>query len=345
MSSQYLIHHNSTIKEALVKLDISLGKALFIVDDNNRVLASISDGDIRRALIKGHSITELAIDVAHKTFKFIQQNTTKKEELEQFKANKITLIPILNSNMELVKIVDISKIKAMLPLDAVIMAGGKGARLLPLTKQTPKPLLKVGNKPIIEYNTDRLASYGIRNINITVNYLGEQIVDYFKDNNKYQIDFNYIKEDRPLGTIGALKLIKNFNNDYILLMNSDLLTNADFEDIFNNFLLKEGDALVATIPYKVNIPYGVVETKAGYVTNIKEKPSYTYYSNAGIYIFKKECLDFVPKDTFFNATDLIETLLAKNKKIINYPILTYWLDIGKHEDFEKAQEDIKHIKL
>ena len=103
--------------------------------------------------------------------------------------------------------------------------------------------------------------------------------------------------------------------------------------------------MVATIPYKVNIPYGVVETKAGYVTNIKEKPSYTYYSNAGIYIFKKECLDFVPEDTFYNATDLIETLLAKKKKIINYPILTYWLDIGKHEDFEKAQEDIKHIKL
>jgi dTDP-glucose pyrophosphorylase len=345
MSNQYLIHHKSTIKEALVELDISLGKALFIVDDNNKVLASISDGDIRRALIKGHSISEPALTIAHKAFKFIQQNTTKKEELEQFKANKITLIPILNSNMELVKIIDISKIKAMLPLDAVIMAGGKGARLLPLTEQTPKPLLKVGNKPIIEYNTDRLASYGIRNINITVNYLGEQIVDYFKDNNKHQIDFNYIKEDKPLGTIGSLKLIENFNNDYILLMNSDLLTNADFEDIFNNFLIKEGDALVATIPYKVNIPYGVVETKAGYVTNIKEKPSYTYYSNAGIYIFKKECLDFVPENAFFNATDLIEVLLAKNKKIINYPILTYWLDIGKHEDFEKAQEDVKHIKL
>lgn len=345
MSHQYLINDKSTIKEALIELDKSLGKALFIIDDNNIVLASLSDGDIRRALIKGHSISEPAIDVAHKNFKFIQQNTTKKEELEEFKANKITLIPILNSTKELVKIIDISQLKAMLPLDAVIMAGGKGMRLLPLTKQTPKPLLKVGDKPIIEYNTDRLASYGIRNINITVNYLGEQIVDYFKHHNKNQINFNYIKEDRPLGTIGALKLIEHFNNDYILLMNSDLLTNADFEDIFNNFLLNEGDALVATIPYKVDIPYGVVETKAGYVTNIKEKPSYTYYSNAGIYIFKKECLDLVPENTFFDATDLLEILLEKKMKILNYPILTYWLDIGKHEDFEKAQEDIKHIKL
>ncbi|WP_339625068.1 nucleotidyltransferase family protein [uncultured Winogradskyella sp.] len=345
MSNQYIIPSTATIKEALVKLDLSLGKALFIVNDSMKVLASISDGDIRRALIKGHSITELALDVAHKNFKFIQQNTTKKEELEQFKANKITLIPILNAHMELVKIIDISKIKVMLPLDAVIMAGGKGSRLMPLTEHTPKPLLKVGDKAIIKHNTDRLASYGIRNINITLNYLGEQIVSFYEKNNEHQIKFNYVTEDKPLGTIGALKLIKEFENDYILLMNSDLLTNADFEDIFNNFLLKEGDALIATIPYKVNIPYGVVETKEGYVTDLKEKPSYTYYSNAGIYIFKKECLDFVPDNAFFNATDLIDVLIKKGKKIINYPILSYWLDIGKHEDFEKAQEDIKHIRL
>ena len=230
-------------------------------------------------------------------------------------------------------------------IDVVIMAGGKGTRLIPLTENTPKPLLKVGNKPIIEYNTDLLASYGIKQITITVNYLSEQIIAYFKDNNKYLIDFNYVKEDQPLGTIAALKLIKNFKTDYILVMNADLLTNANFNEMFNNFLSKKGDALMATIPYKVNIPHGVVETKAGFVTDLKEKPSYTYYSNAGIYIFKKEYLDLIPKNTFFNATDLIEVLLAKGKKIINYPILNYWLDIGKHEDFEKAQEDIKNINL
>ena len=230
-------------------------------------------------------------------------------------------------------------------IDVVIMAGGKGTRLIPLTANTPKPLLKVGNKPIIEYNTDLLASYGIKQITITVNYLSEQIIAYFKDNNKYLIDFNYVKEDQPLGTIAALKLIKNFKTDYILVMNADLLTNANFNEMFNNFLSKKGDALMATIPYKVNIPHGVVETKAGFVTDLKEKPSYTYYSNAGIYIFKKEYLDLIPKNTFFNATDLIEVLLAKGKKIINYPILNYWLDIGKHEDFEKAQEDIKNINL
>lgn len=230
-------------------------------------------------------------------------------------------------------------------LDVVIMAGGKGKRLMPLTTHTPKPLLKVGSKPIIEYNTDLLASFGINHITITVNYLSEQIIAYFKENNKYQIDFTYVKENKPLGTIGALKLIENFKNEHILIINADLLTNVNLDEIFNTFLSKEGDALMATIPYKVDIPHGIVETNAGYVTDLKEKPSYTFYSNAGIYIFKKEYLDFIPKNTFFNATDLIEVLLSKGKKIINYPILNYWLDIGNHEDFEKAQEDIKYIKL
>ncbi|WP_179320599.1 nucleotidyltransferase family protein [Winogradskyella helgolandensis] len=230
-------------------------------------------------------------------------------------------------------------------IDVVIMAGGKGKRLMPLTENTPKPLLKIGNKPIIEYNTDRLGAFGIKHINITVNYLSDQIISYFEENNKHQIDFNYIKESKSLGTIGALKLIENFKNDYILVMNADLLTNVNFEALFNDFILKNGDALIATIPYKVDIPHGVVETKAGFVTDLKEKPSYTYYSNAGIYVFKKECFDFIPENAFFDATDLIEILIAKEKKIVNFPILDYWLDIGKPEDFQKAQNDIKFIKF
>ncbi|WP_178983880.1 nucleotidyltransferase family protein [Winogradskyella helgolandensis] len=230
-------------------------------------------------------------------------------------------------------------------IDVVIMAGGKGKRLMPLTENTPKPLLKIGNKPIIEYNTDRLGAFGIKHINITVNYLSDQIISYFEENNKHRIDFNYIKESKSLGTIGALKLIENFKNDYILVMNADLLTNVNFEALFNDFILKNGDALIATIPYKVDIPHGVVETKAGFVTDLKEKPSYTYYSNAGIYVFKKECFDFIPENAFFDATDLIEILIAKEKKIVNFPILDYWLDIGKPEDFQKAQNDIKFIKF
>lgn len=230
-------------------------------------------------------------------------------------------------------------------IDIVIMAGGKGNRLMPLTQNRPKPLLKVGDKPIIEYNIDRLAHNNIKQINISVNYLKEQIIDHFKANNKHQIDFNFISESKSLGTIGSLKLLDNLNKQYVLVMNADLLTNVDFEALFNDFLSKKGDALVATITYEVKIPHDVIETKDGYVTQLKAKHSYSYNLNAGIYLFKKECIDFIPENTFFDATDLIKVLLEKGKKITNYPISEYWLDIGKPEDFKKAQEDIKNIKL
>ena len=230
-------------------------------------------------------------------------------------------------------------------IDVVIMAGGKGNRLMPLTKNTPKPLLKIGKKPIIEYNIDLLASQQIKQINISVNYLKEQIIEHFKENNKHQIDFNFIIESKPLGTIGSLKLMKHLNKDYVLVMNADLLTNINFEALFNDFLIKKGDALIVTIPYYVEIPHDVIETKEGLVTQLKAKHSYSYNLNAGIYLLKKECINFIPENTFFDATDLIEVLLKKGKKITNYPISEYWLDIGKPEDFKKAQEDIKNIKL
>lgn len=230
-------------------------------------------------------------------------------------------------------------------IDVVIMAGGKGERLMPLTAHTPKPLLKIGNKPIIEHITDHLASYGISNINITVNYLSEQISSYFEKNNKHQIKFNYIKESKSLGTIGALKLIDNFKKDYILVMNADLLTNVNFEIIFSDFISKKSDAIIATVPYKIVLPHDVVDVKKNQVTNLEKNHSYTYNLNAGIYIFKKECLNFIPENAFFDATDLIEVLLENGKKITNYSILDYWLDIGKPEDFQKAQKDIKHLRF
>ncbi|WP_452220330.1 nucleotidyltransferase family protein [Lacinutrix salivirga] len=345
MNTTYIIANTLTIKDALEKLNESRGRTLFIVDSTNKLVGTLSDGDIRRGFLKGFTLETVVTEVAHKTYKFIQENTTNKQELDLLKRGDITLIPIIDKDGVLVRIIDISKMKAILPIDAVIMAGGKGTRLLPLTENTPKPLLKVGDKPIIEYNTDNLASFGIRNLNITINYLGNQIVDFYEENNNNDLNINFIKEDQPLGTVGAIKYIDTFYNDYILLMNSDLLTTIDFEDMFNEFILNEGDMIVGTIPYKVDIPYGVVETKGNYVVSLKEKPTYTYYSNAGIYIFNKSYLNLIPKDTFFNATDFIEALIAEKRKVINYPILNYWLDIGKHEDYEKAQEDIKHLRF
>jgi len=225
------------------------------------------------------------------------------------------------------------------------MAGGRGERLRPLTDDIPKPLLKVGEKPIIEHNIDRLKCFGIDDIWISLGYLGSQINEYFKSGISKSIKIKYVWEEKVLGTAGALTLINDFNHDCILMMNSDLLTNIDFEDLYLFYLKHDADFVVSCIPYQVKVPYAVMETKDNIVTGFKEKPSYTHYSNAGIYMMKKEVIDLVPKNEFYNATDLMEKLIRLRKKIVAYPIIDYWLHIGNHEDFRKAQTDIISIKL
>jgi len=218
--------------------------------------------------------------------------------------------------------------------------------LRPLTEATPKPMLKVGNKPIIEHNIDRLIAYGIKDIYISVKYLKEQIIDFFQDGSSKGVNIHYLEEDEPLGTIGSLSLIESIQYEDILVMNSDLLTNIDFEDFYNFYREKKAKMAVASVPYHVNIPYAVLETSGHLISSFSEKPSYTYYSNGGIYLMKFNLRALFGKGTFFNATDLMDKIIEDKKAdLIHYPLLGYWLDIGKHNDLIKAQEDIKHIKL
>jgi NDP-sugar pyrophosphorylase family protein len=176
-------------------------------------------------------------------------------------------------------------------------------------------------------------------------YLGQQLVDYFQDGSEKALRINYVWEENALGTAGALALVEGFIHDHVLMMNSDLLTNIDFEDLYLFFEEQQADFALACIPYQVNVPYAVMETQDKKVIGFKEKPTYTHYSNAGIYLMKKEVIDLIPKNQAFNATDLMEQLIQEGKKVVAYPLVGYWLDIGKHEDFNKAQIDIKNIKF
>jgi NDP-sugar pyrophosphorylase family protein len=205
--------------------------------------------------------------------------------------------------------------------------------------------LKVGDKPILEHNIHRLSLFGVDDFWISVNYLGEQIENHFGNGNARNLKIEYVWEDKPLGTVGSLSKIDNFRHDTVLLTNSDLLTDLDYENFFLKFIEEDADLAVVTIPYKVDIPYAVLETSNGHVMNFKEKPTYTYYSNGGIYLMKREVVDYIPRGDFFDITDLMEELIADGKKVFSYPHSGYWLDVGKHEDFEKAQEDIKHLNI
>ena len=344
--SKNFILLDAPLKQALQKLsEVPMTLTLFVIDEEQRLVGTLTDGDVRRGILGDISTERQVKDFMFTDFRFIRKNAYRLDDIDNFKKRNIHILPILDEDNKVVRILDLSKKHTLLPLDAVIMAGGKGTRLRPLTLNTPKPLLKVGGKPIIEYNVDRLSDYGVFNITISIKYLGQQLIDYFKDGSQKNINISYVEEDEPLGTIGSVALIEKFDNPYVLVMNSDLLTNIDYELLFKTLVEKDADMIVATTPYEVKIPYGVIETDGDQIKTLKEKPTYTYYSNAGIYIFKREYVDLIPKNKHFNATDLLETLIEMGKKVLHYPIIGYWLDIGKPHDFEKAQQDIKHIKL
>jgi dTDP-glucose pyrophosphorylase len=342
----HLILSGTPIKDALVQLTI-LGSdiILFVVDEYDTLLGSITDGDVRRGLIKGISIEEKVDCLVRDTPKYILKGEIDIKKIIDYRENNYKIIPIINSDKKVLNIINFTFNKSFLPIDVVIMAGGRGLRLSPLTDTTPKPLLKIGNKPILEHIIERISIFGIKNIIITINYLGDQIKDYFNTGNSRNLEIKYIEEKKPLGTLGAISKIKHFEHDYILITNSDLLSNINYEDFFLDFIEKNADMSVVTIPYNVNVPYAVLETYNNNVLNFKEKPTYTYYSNAGIYLVKKNILKSIPQNTFYNATDLMEHLIKSSNKIISFPLIGYWLDIGNPDDYAKAENDFKMIKF
>ena len=343
---KHLAHIDTSIRQALELLDqLASDAIIFLVDDENKLLGSLTDGDLRRGFIKGLGFEDHLSKFIQPNPKFIQQGKYNLKEIIALREKFFTIFPVVDAQMKIINVVNFRHQKSYLPVDALIMAGGRGERLKPFTDHTPKPLLKVGDKPIIEHNIDRLNTYGIDDIWISVRYLGNQLVDYFKDGSEKALRINYVWEEEALGTAGALALVDGFIHDHVLMMDSDFLTNIDFEDLFLFFEEQKADLVVACIPYQVNVPYAVMETNGKKVTGFKEKPTYTHYSNAGIYLMKKEVIDNVPQNEVFNATDLMEKLIQDNKNVVAYPLVGYWLDIGKHDDFEKAQQDIKQIKF
>jgi dTDP-glucose pyrophosphorylase len=340
-----LIHKDKTILDALHKLnkirDVSR-LILFVTDNDRSVLGSLTDGDIRRSLANEADVRKKVGDVCFRNFVF---ETDKKGflDLRPYRKRDIKILPILDEEKRMLRIIDLEKTKSVLPLECMIMAGGRGKRLSPLTDTVPKPMLPLGDKPIIEHNIDRLIAFGIQKIYISVKYLGEQIREYFGDGSKKGISIEYIWEEEFLGTAGALALVDEFKSDHVLLMNSDLFTNVDFEDLYLELIKSNADMAVASTEYKVDVPFAVFETKEKKVIDFKEKPSYVYHSNAGIYIFNKKLIDKIPKNQFYDITDLMDNLVKEGGKLVHNPIIGFWIDIGKPLDYKQAQEFVKHL--
>lgn len=342
---RYIIQQKDSIKDALVVLNqiSSDTQSLLVVDEQHKLVGTLTDGDIRRGLISGAELSDPVNAIMHKDFKFILESEFDVAHLKAFRDKHVLFIPVLDAERHIVDVVNLKKYKSHLPIDAVLMAGGKGERLRPLTEKTPKPLLKVGEKCIIDHNVDRLISYGINHVNVTVNYLGEQLEQHYADP-RNGVQIRTFREPKYLGTIGSIKFVDTFYNDTILVMNSDLFTNIDYEDFFLHFKVNNAEMSVAAVPYNVSIPYGILDLEGRNIKGLLEKPKYNYYANAGIYLVKKSTLSEIPEDEFFNATDLIEKLIAQGRSVIRYPLNGTWIDIGQPSELEKAKELVKHIK-
>jgi len=343
-----IIDDKSSIKDALQRIE-QLGiinNDLFVVNEKEELLGSLSDGDLRRATLKGIGIGESVTKAMHSSPLFGRMNKITPDLVDKCREKNIRFLPVVNDRGCIVQILDLLETQVALPVDVVLMAGGKGSRLLPLTEKVPKPLLKVGEKPIIEHNIDRLIKFGVTDFYISINYLGHLLKQYFGDGSAKQAKIEYICEEKPMGTIGSVKLHNNYQSEALLIMNADLLTNINFSDFYKAFITSDADMCVATTSYTVEVPYAVLEvTDNSRVTSLREKPSYTFHSNAGIYIIKKKILDLIPVDSFFDITDLMENLISSGMKVHSFPIIGYWLDIGKKDDYYRAQEDIKYLKL
>ena len=345
MKNRYLINEKASIVDALTRLNDlhSVSMTLFVINDCEQMVGTLTDGDVRRALIKGIEPHTEVLCAMHKEFHYIS-NKEDVDFLRKLRKEGISLVPVLDIDKHVVDAIDLTQYKSALPIDAVLMAGGKGERLRPLTLETPKPLLKMGEKAIIDRNIDRLLEFGVRNVSVTVNYLKEKLISHYalpKDNG---IKIDCVSEHRFFGTIGALKLVKEFHNDTILVMNSDLLTDIDYEDFYLHF--KEHNAMMsaAAVPYTISVPYGIFDLEGRDIKGVSEKPVYNLYANAGIYLIKKDALSYIPNDQVFNATDLIEALVEDNQKVIRYPLTSLWIDIGTPEEYRKAQELVMHLK-
>lgn len=342
--SNYFIRENESLRKALMKINAVPGElTLFVTDSKSCIIGSLTDGDIRRSLLKEISVNDPVKMAMFTDFIYFTENNIDVDVLRQIRMKNIRLIPVLNSEKKIVKLLFLKDLMSYLPVTAFIMAGGTGKRLKPLTDEVPKPMLEIGGKPLILNMIDRLKKYGIEEIFISVNYLKDKIKNFLGNGEKFDVKIQYIEENSPLGTIGSVSLVKNFSHRNLLLLNADLITNIDFEELYLEHVRSDAALTIASIPYTVDIPYAILERKGKEVLAIKEKPKNTHYANAGIYMIDREAIGLIPYNMPFNATDLIEKLIVLNKKVVHNPITGYWIDIGNPDDYIKAKEFYSHL--
>jgi dTDP-glucose pyrophosphorylase/CBS domain-containing protein len=344
----YLISPSATIRETLACINASEGIAL-VVDKDRHLIGTVTDGDVRRAVLGGVGLGESVkklLDLRDKelypTPVTAKSGTSSGELLRIMNERGVREIPLLNESGSVIDIAllqDLAK-EYEVPLKAVIMAGGFGKRLRPLTDDLPKPMLPIGDKPVLELIISQLQNAGISKVQLTTHYKPEVIQQHFGDGKKFGIDIQYLNEDQPLGTAGALSSVA-VSEEPMLVLNGDVLTHVDFRAMVAFHREHAADLTVGVRQYDFQVPYGVIQCDGTDVRGVEEKPTLNFFVNAGVYLLEPSAHRSIPAGTKFDMTDLIEKLGTEGRRVVAFPVVEYWMDIGRHVDYEQAQEDIK----
>ena len=312
----------------------------FVVDDKQRLIGTVTDGDIRRALLRGSSLDTPVGSIMFKDFRSLHSNATETEAISLMRREVIHQVPALDERGRVVRLFLLEElIKPEVRTNpVVIMAGGEGKRLRPLTLDCPKPMLCISGKPLLEIILEQCFDAGFRHFYLSVNYLKSQIQDHFGNGERWGVQITYLEEDQPLGTAGALSLLPKKLSEPLLVLNGDVLTRINFEQLLRFHDEHLASATICVREHKTQIPYGVVHVNDAYVQEVEEKPVLNHYVNAGVYILNPALLNLVPHNLFFDMPQLLRKAIKKQHKVSAFPIHEYWLDIGHHDAFESARQ-------
>ena len=335
----------STIKKALSVIDSGSVKIALVMDTNNTLLGTLSDGDVRRGLLRKKQLNDIVEDIYFKTPVTENKSSSKESLLKLCSIKRIGQVPIVDEDQKVIGlfVLDEELPKKQHENHVVLMVGGLGTRLRPLTNITPKPMLKVGDKPILETIVGRFVDSGFTNITMCLGYKSNVVKDYFKDGSDFGANIEYVVEEKRMGTAGALTLLGKKLNKPFFVMNGDLLTNIHFEKMLDFHVEHNSKATMCVREYDIEVPYGVVNMVNENIISIKEKPIHSFFVNSGIYLLEPDCIDLIPDNKFYDMPTLFEELIAAKEKIISFPLQEYWLDIGRVADYEKANAEYHDI--
>ncbi len=346
--ANFAVGMNHSIRDVMERIDRNAKGIALVLDDSRHLIATVTDGDIRRAMLAG---LDLDLPVGELLARraplpghgpvIAALGTPDATLLHMMNKHVVRQIPLVDQEGRVADVALLSELvkEYELPLRAVVMAGGYGTRLQPLTDELPKPMLPVGDRPLLELIVEQLREAGIRKVNLTTHYKGEVIANHFKDGQDFGVEIRYVKEDQPLGTAGALSLLEH-SDEPLLVINGDILTRVDFRAMLNFHREHEADLTIAVRQYEFNVPYGVVETDGVAVKAFCEKPVVRQFINAGIYLLNPSVCRLIPKLQAYDIPDLVERLLKECRSVVCFPIREYWLDIGKGDHYDQAKADI-----